>query len=87
MIIQSAIIIFHVDRSLNRSLEICPESHVNMVDVRLFHGCPLTLFVYLTISSNEKYGQERAESDTLTLLFKEAKTETPNNSWLRVPHK
>ena len=46
MIIQSAITIFHVDRSLNRSLEICPESHVNMVDARLFHGCPLTLFVY-----------------------------------------
>jgi len=68
MIIQSAVIILHVDRSLNRSLEICPESHVNMVDARLFHGCPLTLFVYLTISSNEKYGLERAESDPLTLL-------------------
>ena len=59
MIIQSAIIIFHVDRSLDRSLEICPESHVNMVDARLFHERPLTLFVYLTISSNEKYGQGR----------------------------
>ena len=69
MIIQSAITIFHVDRPLNRSLEICPESHVNMVDARLFHGCPLTFFVYLTISSNEKYGQERAESDPLTFTY------------------
>lgn len=80
MSIQSAVNIFHVERALNRSLEICPENHINIVDACLLHGCPLTLFVYITISSNENYGQERAESGPLTLLFKEAKTETPNRT-------
>ena len=79
MIIQSAVIMLHVDRPLNRSLEICPGKHVNMVNACLFYGFPLILFVNFTISSNDKYGQEsRSESVSLTLLLKEAKTGTAN---------
>lgn len=61
MIIQSAVIVLHVDRSLDRSLEICPENHVNMVDARLFHGCPLTLFFILPFvltKNTDKKGQK-----------------------------
>ena len=34
MIIQSAVIILHVDRSLNRSLEICPAIFANAIFIQ-----------------------------------------------------